>query len=496
MADRQQEARRELARRELARRKAASQQQAQPNTAQAPQPEQAHMGHKIGAFFDGAAQGLTMGFSDEIAAGLNSGFGLIGSYDDDLAAIRERMAENQRLAFGYKAAGEIPGMVATAVGTGGAGLAAKGALKTGAIAAGEGAAFGGLYGAGTAEDDKLGGAVQGAVTGAIAGPLGAGAGKLVSSGASKLAGALGKKPATLSASQLGDAATAAYQKADDAGIILKPGVSQGMLKNVQDDLAGMAYHPAMQPKIKPVLKELKRAGKGNATLKGVDTIRKMAGNAFDPMNKTSSAMGGKISERIDEALDGLSPSQVLSGKADEGVGALKEARELYQRSRKLEKVDELIERAGLNAGSTGSGGNIENATRQQLKRMLTDKKLSRGLSKDEKAALKKAVLGSTANNAARLAGKLSPQGNGLMMTMGLGGAALAPQFAIPAMAIGAGAKMASEKVTAKNVKLVRDMIARGGKALPKNKAQKRLEAPEIQRLIAKSILGSSLAQTP
>ena len=77
---------------------------------------EATAGHKIGAMIDGAAQGLAFGFSDEIAAGLDSGFGLIGSYDESLASERKRMAENQRLAGGYRMAGEVPGMVAGAVG--------------------------------------------------------------------------------------------------------------------------------------------------------------------------------------------------------------------------------------------------------------------------------------------------------------------------------------------------------------------------------------------
>ena len=59
-------------------------------------------------------------------------------------------------------------------------------------------------------------------------------------------------------------------------------------------------------------------------------------------------------------------------------------------------------------------------------------------------------------------GKLSPQGNGLMAALGLGGAAAMPQVAIPAMVLGAGAKKASEAMTRSNANTVEQLIAAGG----------------------------------
>lgn len=467
--------------------------------ANAPQPQKMSPLQRADAFMHGAAQGLTFGFADEIEAGLGAATGLGGDFGDyrgNLEAIRKRISDYRANAPGTMMAGEIPGMIASAIGTGGVSALASGggtAARMGAAAA-DGAIYGGLYGAGTSEGDKLADGAKSAAIGAAMGPIAQKGGDLIASGAGKIAGALtrGKQAPQMTAEQLKGAAQAAYQQADDAGVILRPEAMQRVSREVQNDLAEMAYDPAMQPALRPVMDRLNSASEGNITMKGVDTIRKMAGNAYDPMNRSQSAMAGKVSGRLDDMLDQLSPSDVLTGNADEGVAALKNAREMYQRGRKLETVDDLIEKAGLRAGSTGSGGNVENATRQNLRRMLDNPKLKRGMTADEQAQLKKAVLGTPTNNALRLAGKLSPQGNGLMMALGLGGSAIAPQVALPAMAVGAAAKKGSEAVTAKNVEKLRNLIASGGKAPPMPKAQKALDNEQMRLLIARSLLGSSI----
>jgi hypothetical protein len=129
----------------------------------------------------------------------------------------------------------------------------------------------------------------------------------------------------------------------------------------------------------------------------------------------------KIINRIDELASSTDQSHILMGDAETGASSLKDARKLWSQGKKMDTVDELLNRAGLNAASSGSGGNIENATRQQLKRML-DPKLRRGLSADEQVAVMKAISGTKTQNALRLAGKLSPTTGGLTAMLGGAGA--------------------------------------------------------------------------
>jgi len=134
---------------------------------------------KIDSAMRGAADMMTFGTADEIAAGLGTGFGYLGDYDKALS--RERMtdqadAENRG---GYRLAGEVAGAL-----TGGSGLAKAGmsptanAIRAGyrlpavALASGaEGAAIGAAqgFGGGQGMSDRLAQAKSGGVTGAFVG---------------------------------------------------------------------------------------------------------------------------------------------------------------------------------------------------------------------------------------------------------------------------------------------------------------------------------------
>lgn len=142
-----------------------------------------------------AAQGASFGFSDEAIAALtnplsatSAAFGGAGTdYYDRLAQERARLSAYSRDYPIESAAAELGGAAVPAVAaaflTGGASAPASGAQASSILAraaaaaprlAREGAIFGGLYGAGTAEggmQDRLIGAGAGALGGAVMGPL-------------------------------------------------------------------------------------------------------------------------------------------------------------------------------------------------------------------------------------------------------------------------------------------------------------------------------------
>ena len=141
---------------------------------------------KINSFLEFAnkiAQGATFGFGDEISAAMAGGLAAAtggnfrDAYEYSLGHIRDNMEEFERQHPGLAAAAEIGGAITTG-GIGGAKLlggktleGASAAAKYGAIS-GLGAAEGGLYGAGTAEGERMLPAIQGALIGAVAAPVG------------------------------------------------------------------------------------------------------------------------------------------------------------------------------------------------------------------------------------------------------------------------------------------------------------------------------------
>ena len=123
----------------------------------------------------GGATGASFGLTDELTAKAVQGLGMLDgkdiSYDDALKASRAEFDKARKDNPTTYMASEIAGSLAPAAKIGG--LAAKGAEALGAGAVAQGAAAGALpgavYGAGSADNDRLGGAALGGVTGGMLG---------------------------------------------------------------------------------------------------------------------------------------------------------------------------------------------------------------------------------------------------------------------------------------------------------------------------------------
>lgn len=427
------------------------------------------------------ANGMTLGYADKIA-------GYMGGEGTEAERAKSADAADRAVSAGIAA--EILGTLAptSALGraVGAAGLAGSNLLGRTVSLGGQGALLGGGQALGTDQD-----VATGVGLGAASGVAGNLAGDSMSALLSRLFGVLNKAPKTMTLDELKAAGQRAYQNADNAGVIYRPEAIDRLRSTIYDDFAEFGFHPKNQPGAAVAYDEMTRLAEGgNVSMKGLDTARKVTLGGLSPTNPSNNALLGKVAERIDDFAESAGPGDILTGNSQAASAAMKEARDYWSRFRKLDKVQGLLERAGLQAGSTGSGGNIENATRQQLKRILTDKKLMRGFTADEKAAVRKAVLGTNTQNALRLAGKLSPQGNGLMLALGGATTALNPMIGLPAMAAGYGAKKLSEVMTAKNAEMVKRLIAAGGKksalVAPPNAAQRlaQSERDALSRLFA------------
>jgi hypothetical protein len=399
------------------------------------------------------ASGATLGFADRIA-GAAGGDG----------------AEAERAKT--QAARDRAGWAGTAAEVGGTILPAGQIAKGVAAAAGflpravggaytQAAATGALTGAGSALGNETD-LATGAAVGAGAGVLGQGAANAITGGVTKLAGVFNKKPAIPSPEQIRAAKQSAYQAADDAGVVYTPDLFKRVRADVEPELARMGYDPALQPSIAPVLSRLEQAAQTNTTLPGAEVVRRVAANAYKPGEKASNSMMTKIINALDDATANPRTGEVLMGDAAKGSNALLEARKNASIEFKLEDVMRQLDKARTQTGSTWSGGNIENATRQKLRAILDNPSRSRGFTADERAALDQAVMGSgSGHNTARLIGKLSPQGSGLMAALGLGATAANPAMIAGPIA-GMAAKKTSEKMTEANVRKLVDIISAGG----------------------------------
>jgi hypothetical protein len=128
------------------------------------------------------AQGLFLGYGEEVEAGLRTGFGLLGDYEKTRDELRERLARARERYPVRSAAAEIGGAVAPSLALGPlAGAAATGRAALGRMALG-GAAEGAVYGTGVSEREGLErvlDAPASAAVGAVAAPVGGMVGRAV-----------------------------------------------------------------------------------------------------------------------------------------------------------------------------------------------------------------------------------------------------------------------------------------------------------------------------
>ncbi len=254
--------------------------------------------------------------------------------------------------------------------------------------------------------------------------------------------------------------TAAYQAADQAGVRYSPQGYDDMVTAIEGNLTAARVNPMRHPKAASMLDELKGLKGTSPSLTELDQIRQVirrdVANATDP---AEAFMGQRMIRELDDFISKAGGNQVSSGVGSDGAALIAEARDANTRYAKTAEVTEALESAKLRASSTGSGGNVDNAIRQNMRRVLEG---GNNWTPDEANALRTIVAGTKTQNVLRQVGKLSPQGNGLMAAGNLTAAAtLGPLGAVPG---GAGllSKYFADKATQQNVVKLLDVIANGG----------------------------------
>jgi len=440
---------------------------------------QPSLGDILGAFQTGAHQGMTLGFGDEINAGLGAvpralvdaltgeGFDVGRAYGEGLDATKAYIDERTSKAPTAALIGELTGGAATGgtLAKGGLTLMKPGMSVPGAVARGgaEGAAYGGVSGLGNSEADNLAdrawegieGSLWGAATGGVLGGAGA-----------KASGA-GTKAAVPTVDDLKTRAGALYDKAESSGVTF----SRPEVKTIGDDITAEVMSegidPTLHPRATAALKRLTDAGTTGMTVKDAQTMRRViAAAAKDPMNPDEQRIASIMLDRFDDMVASKAPD-------------LAEARKLYHTAKKGELIETAIELAQSRAGQYSQSG-MENALRTEFRHLQREiiKGRLKGLSPAEIDAINKVADGGTLDNLARYVGKLAPTGAMSFMAGGgvpfmignaIGGPAVGAAASGATMATGLGARSAASAMTQNNA-LAAALLARNG-GVPVPRAQ-------------------------
>lgn len=464
------------------------------------------------------ANGATMGFGDKAAARARSMMNGT-SYDEELANQRVLTEGSRQRAGSAGTAAEITGAVSTPLSLAGKGITLAGrggtaaltglkglAARTGLMGA-EGAGYGALTAAGN--DQDMG---TGIAAGALGGAAGNVVGEGISAGLGKVAGAFNKgAPKTETEkvlAKLNANKEDAYALSERAGVMIKPAGMKHLQDRVQADLATFGYRAKLHPGAKEVLDAIAEDQGKNVTLKGLDTIRKVAGNAYDPLNKSNNAAVAKIIDHIDDLTKSNDPNLMAGINTKIGAQALDVARKFAHRSFKLEKVTNLLKKADQNAGKNFTNTELKSPKEQLAKINDPFRNWGRGFTDVEKAAADKAARFTPTERSLHGLTVMNPFSGG-KLGMGLQvGTALAHGFnpvLLAGQAVGAGvgfgAQKAAQHLAKKNIEEFVSLVANGG--VPPTVVQNALQllAKSKRDAITRSLMAigvqqSSRAQAP
>lgn len=292
----------------------------------------------------------------------------------------------------------------------------------------------------------------------------------------------------------------AYALSERAGVVIKPAGMKHLADTVEHDLAGFGYDPDLHPGAKVVLRKIEEQQGQNVTLKGLDTIRKVAGNAYIMGNKANNAAVAKIISHIEDLTKSNDPNFMAGINTKIGAQALDVARKFAHRAFKLETAVNLVKKGNIQADRNITDTRVKSVKTQLAKINDPFSSWGRGFNSAEKAAAAKAASYTPGQRALHGLSVLNPLSGGKLSAAGhtalaganvLSGNVLGLGLQAIGGGVGFGLQKAAEHLATKSVHEFVDLVARGGVPAPVVKQSMLMLSPEKRAAISRSLLAVS-----
>lgn len=269
--------------------------------------------------------------------------------------------------------------------------------------------------------------------------------------------------------QIKNAARAVYKEIDDAGVSVKESPFKNLVNSIQEKTAKAGRDADVTPRAEGAIRRLNSELGQVKSLGEIDTMRKVAQGVASQLDPTEKALGNIMITEIDDFLDNLKSTDLSGGiaKAAETGKKFKAARKLWGRARRAELIQDAIKTGEARAAGPEAG------IRNELNRVLNNKKLNKFFPESEKAVLRDVVTGDFKQNLTRAIGKLgisidrSPNIIGSLVggagaggiASGFGGSITAPALGV--IGVGTASKEIAKRLTRGKAKFT-DAIVRAG----------------------------------
>lgn len=431
-------------------------------------------GEQAAALLNEAGESATLGLVGDETAGrfdevigrrpVGEGVQFYRDQEEQLREVSPAMATAAEFAGGFMGAAKVAAPVRAT--TQGARRWVAGGLSGGAA--------GGTYAA-MEEDGDLSGrrsaALWGGLVGAGFGAIAPGAVDIVRSLPARVRGTFERAAERPTVERLMQAKNAAYQAVEDAREVFSGDDMRALSTQVRQAFDDGNAVLEEDGALRAALKTFERREGQETTLSQLDRIRQ---RLFDRYNANLDQP--QILDAI-SAIDDLIEQRAATSAA---MSVAREANRLYSNSRLLQSA---FQKAADQTASTGSGGNILNKYRQAVTAIINDPRRARFFRDSEVQTMREFVHGRPSENILRLIGKMSPEGNGLMMVLQTVGGVATQGATLPLMVAGAGAKRAADRMVESGAGRLQDMAA--GFTRP--------AAPRLSRQNFNALVGSAPA---
>ncbi len=222
----------------------------------------------------------------------------------------------------------------------------------------------------------------------------------------------GQREIVPSAEALKDAARAAYQRSEQAGVIIAPQSLQKAAQDIFKSVDNLGYLPRLHPRVAAFLDELDAQAQQPLTLERLERLRRVASNAAASGEKDERRIGMAVINNLDNYVANLKDADLVAGAGPSrqvAIEALGNARDMYSRSAKAQEIETLLERAGVGASQYSQSG-MENAIRVEFRALAKNQTKMRRFSEEERDLIRGVAKGGPVDNALRYFGKLAPTG--------------------------------------------------------------------------------------
>jgi hypothetical protein len=404
----------------------AAQQPVQPQQA----PALSYQGGTFRAATEGSHAGLMGGFDDEITAGMlapidaavdwfkGDGFDMGKAYTRKQQALDAqkgaRRAEHPVASLG----GEVAGGLALGGGAAKAGLTtagraipmlSKAAPRTAATlgAVGEGAAYGGLYGAGeAAPDERLQGAGVGAAIGGLAGGALQTAGNALATRSARKAAAV----ATPASDDLKTASQSLYRASEREGVRYGAQPIQKLGANLK--MAAGKLNDRLRPKTAGFIDDIDDRFTGDMSMEAFDEFRKELNLELRRASPSDSNTLSAMKRTLDNFADNVKPGD-FTGDASKATGLLKDARKTWAQAAKTDAIEKILDVADVDGAGKYTQSGFANAVRQEMKSLyksIVKGKSQHGWTKEEIALIRQMAAGGANSRIVNLFAKFAPRG--------------------------------------------------------------------------------------